>query len=499
MDSTLRPLAALLPLLLIPVACSDDGGADTTSSTETSTSGDGDGDSSSTETGTASGDGDGDMTTSGDGDGDPATGDGDGDGDATGDGDGDPAPPNCGDGQVDVLDGEQCDDGNTMDGDGCSANCQLELLGETCGDGNLDNLEICDDNNLANGDGCNPTCNLENTTTLEVGSPGVPGLIDGNGQMARLGGWCVLAADNDYLWVGDSLNQAHAVIRRYDIQTGDLITIAGGTPGDQTSGVGINARFQWVEAIATDGNTLWIADGGNHKIKAVDLQPPYAVTTVAGSGANQVVDGNGQNAAFSDIRGLTYYNGIVYSVDGSQSVLRSFDPQSGDVLTIAGMVGQQGQQDGVGGAARFISPRYMTSDNSGMLFIADTNGNKIRSYNTVDGFVGTFAGDGTSGYVDAIGPNARIHRPRGMTSDGTSVYIAEFNQHTIRQGVIADQSITTNIGQDCGGGGNCPGGYQEGTGVANTQLRNPVGLAFHYPSNTVFVCDSDNNVIRALR
>ena len=89
MDSTLRPLAALLPLLLIPVACSDDGGADTTSSTETSTSGDGDGDSSSTETGTASGDGDGDMTTSGDGDGDPAT--GDGDGDMTGDGDGDPS------------------------------------------------------------------------------------------------------------------------------------------------------------------------------------------------------------------------------------------------------------------------------------------------------------------------------------------------------------------------------------------------------------------------
>jgi hypothetical protein len=85
-----------------------------------------------------------------------------------------------------------------------------------------------------------------------------------------------------------------------------------------------------------------------------------------------------------------------------------------------------------------------------------------------------------------------------MTSDGTSIYFSEFNQHTIRQGVIATTEITTNIGQDCGGGP-CVGGYQEGQGTANTQLQSPVGLAFHYPSNTVFVCDTGNNVIRTLR
>jgi len=30
----------------------------------------------------------------------------------------------CGNGTLDA--GEQCDDGNTADGDGCSATCQLE-------------------------------------------------------------------------------------------------------------------------------------------------------------------------------------------------------------------------------------------------------------------------------------------------------------------------------------------------------------------------------------
>jgi cysteine-rich repeat protein len=49
--------------------------------------------------------------------------------------------------------------------DGCSANCQFELVGQTCGDGMIDPGEICDDGNTNNGDGCNPTCNLGNTTT----------------------------------------------------------------------------------------------------------------------------------------------------------------------------------------------------------------------------------------------------------------------------------------------------------------------------------------------
>jgi cysteine-rich repeat protein len=37
-----------------------------------------------------------------------------------------PPPPCCGDGHLD--EGEECDDGNTADGDGCSATCTYEPL-----------------------------------------------------------------------------------------------------------------------------------------------------------------------------------------------------------------------------------------------------------------------------------------------------------------------------------------------------------------------------------
>jgi len=37
----------------------------------------------------------------------------------------------CGDGILQIVDGEQCDDGNTVSGDGCSSSCVLEP-GYTC-------------------------------------------------------------------------------------------------------------------------------------------------------------------------------------------------------------------------------------------------------------------------------------------------------------------------------------------------------------------------------
>jgi large repetitive protein len=70
--------------------------------------------------------------------------------------------PACGDGHVDA--GEQCDDGNTTSGDGCSATCETEAPPPPppcCGDGHVDAGEQCDDGNTTSGDGCSATCTLE--------------------------------------------------------------------------------------------------------------------------------------------------------------------------------------------------------------------------------------------------------------------------------------------------------------------------------------------------
>lgn len=96
-------------------------------------------------------------------------------------------------------------------------------------------------------------------------------------------------------------------------------------------------------------------------------------------------------------------------------------------------------------------------------------------------------------YVDGVGTAARIHRPRGITSDGTSIYFVEFNYHTVRQGVLATQDVSTLAGMPMP-----TGGYAEGVGSA-AQFDGPWSIAYHFPSNSLFVSDGGNNVIRRIQ
>jgi len=83
-----------------------------------------------------------------------------------------PPAPTCGDGTVDP--GETCDDSNTVSGDGCDAACQVEeAAAPVCGDGTVDTGEGCDDGNTTDGDGCSAACAVETANDLSCANPGV--------------------------------------------------------------------------------------------------------------------------------------------------------------------------------------------------------------------------------------------------------------------------------------------------------------------------------------
>ena len=63
-------------------------------------------------------------------------------------------PPRCGDGIVHGH--EACDDGNTIDGDGCDTSCTVTA----CGNGVVTAGEACDDGNTIDGDGCDSNCTI---------------------------------------------------------------------------------------------------------------------------------------------------------------------------------------------------------------------------------------------------------------------------------------------------------------------------------------------------
>lgn len=93
----------------------------------------------------------------------------------------------CGDGLWNPENsmGEPCDDGNAVNGDGCSSTCQIEsgwtcgLAGSgssackpICGDGYLRGIEQCDDKNHTDNDGCSSNCQIEDGWTCAVGADG---------------------------------------------------------------------------------------------------------------------------------------------------------------------------------------------------------------------------------------------------------------------------------------------------------------------------------------
>jgi fibro-slime domain-containing protein len=74
----------------------------------------------------------------------------------------------CGNGILEAS--EECDDGNTASGEGCTADCKLEtdwacpapgspcISTVVCGDGRISGNEVCDDHNTVDDDGCSADC-----------------------------------------------------------------------------------------------------------------------------------------------------------------------------------------------------------------------------------------------------------------------------------------------------------------------------------------------------
>jgi cysteine-rich repeat protein len=422
----------------------------------------------------------------------------------------------CGNGVLDIDRGEECDDGNTVAGDGCSPACQFEPVGETCGDGTTDPLEKCDDGNTSNGDGCNSTCNL--TTTVTTLATGIEGTT--------------LAVDTDYLWIGvcdPPSSPTTCAIQRIDIAaclgSGSCTptTVAGGACGTPVDGTGTSAVLECPNTITTDGHTMWF--GNQHTVRAMDMTS-FAVTTIAGSpNSCAAVDGTGSTAYFHDIMGLTYHDGYVYLLDACEEVLRRLDPATGTVVTIAGTrvpdptVTQSPPYtcvpgwscvsntpvDGYGLTAVFGSPRYMAADHSGNLYITDTNGVSLRSYNLETDWVGTLVGG--AGYVDGIGSAVRLTRPRGITSDGTSIYWNEQTMHTTRQIIIDTLDASTMIAiRGCPGSRDGVGGDGSqdwsvpGCGTAASTLPmidTPMGgIVYHFPSKSIFLLEGGGRLRR---
>jgi fibro-slime domain-containing protein len=204
-----------------------------------------------------------------------------------------PSGPACGDGQINQA-SEECDDGNSVPGDGCSGLCKIEpyfvcptpgkpcVSTIVCGDGVVGPGEACDDGNAISGDGCSAKCNLVEPgyACRTPGQPCVRVYVCGDGHVDPNEG-----CDDGNAMSGDGCDS------RCRIEVGFK---CAGSPSVCTPTVCGDSKVEGAES-CDDGNTTPF-DGCSATCQAEPNCSAGACTTTCGDGikfgSEQCDDGN---------------------------------------------------------------------------------------------------------------------------------------------------------------------------------------------------------------
>ena len=278
-----------------------------------------------------------------------------------------------------------------------------------------------------------------------------------------------LTIDSSYLYFTDDSGCA---IRRAALSNGTVTTIAGSTScGYLDNSTGTSAEFRDVGGIYVVGTTLYVADNGNHRIRAVDLSAsPYAVTTVAGNGTGAILDNSSplsaevdsiayfasdsNNLYFadydgtnSDIREMAFTGGAITTLqtglNGSicggaqvgaltvigttmyfncQEIIESATIGTWIWSTVAGSSWVPGDIDGAAGTSEIVGGQLMSSGTD-VYFTDYTNGilRVLDNTNTVTTIAGK-ANSGVGWVQNTTAANSRFQSLQDMVSDGTNLY-----------------------------------------------------------------------------
>lgn len=265
------------------------------------------------------------------------------------------------------------------------------------------------------------------------------GLVDGSRASARLSSPQGMAIDRTgrTLYVADAGNHA---IRAIDLEAGEVATVAGtgerahsyeGGPGRQTA-LASPWDLAWLDG------SLWIAMAGMHQLWTFDPSTGNIMPS-AGSGHESIHDGPLISAAFAQPSGITALNGQLYVADSETSAIRHVDPESDRVRRLVGRgLFEFGDVDAMGDSVRLQHPLGVAATLEGgepVVYIADSYNDKIKRLRPSTREVVTVFGGAGHGLVDGDAVEAEFWEPGSLSLRGRTLYIADTNNHAVR---IAD-------------------------------------------------------------
>lgn len=369
--------------------------------------------------------------------------------------------------------------------------------------------------------------NKETRTIAGTGGPLTFGSSDGTGAAARFYhpmGVCAVnvggANGNDILYIADRENNT---IRKIVVPlttdvpaplSGVVTTVAGtagsaGSSGD--GGPALAALLNAPQGVAYDNSgDLIIADAANNVVRKITLGTGI-IDKIAGTyGSGTLESGDAGMATAAQIPNPTNVtvnpaNGKIYvtsTVPTSPPIVgnrvREIDPVTGKIDTFYAKPGTAWAGDNIlGNSMTFKAPEGIAFNATGDLLIAATGDNKIgwliksahpgfslyRSY--------LYAGNGLPGY-GGYGSYELLNAPtNSVTVSGNNVFIADRLNHVVRK-LDSRKVMSTFMGVAK------LKGYKTGSTLDDDTLSFPSAVAFHNISQTLYVADEANNVIRKI-
>lgn len=251
-------------------------------------------------------------------------------------------------------------------------------------------------------------------------------------------------------------------VRKVDVATGILTTIAGNgsSSGATADGIQATAASMTPVSVRLNGGYLYIACSASHRVRRVNLATGV-ITTVAGNGSA----GFSGEGVVATATGLINPWGMAFDGAGNMYISQvgtgvvSVVRPDGKIYRVAGIPANYTfNGDGIATAKTFGSPYQIALDGAGNLLVPDMNHNRLRKIFLATGMMTTIAGTGPNDGAGNGGPAtaANLAWPFAAATDASgNIYVCDWLGARVR---VIGSVCTTPTVSISGGDTICAGG-----------------------------------------
>ncbi len=244
------------------------------------------------------------------------------------------------------------------------------------------------------------------------------------------------------------------------------------------------------KVIVLDDGSLVISDSGHNRV--VFAGADAVVESVAGTGLAGANDGDFGSATFRGPQGLAAMGGTVYVADTGNHTVRAIDRRTHRVRTVAG-TGEMGSSP-LGTATPATSTKLRSpwglAAADGVVYVGLAGSHQIAALKPASGTIEAFAGDGEERRLDGAGSAASFAQPSGLAVAGGALLVADSESSSIREVTIATRDVRTIVGQDLFVFGDVDGP------APRARLQHPVGVA--WSPGRIWVADTYNSKVKQI-